>query len=181
MSKSKTARPALSVVGFCGADDSVDPRLLAAISQRYPWVEWGVLFRDDKEGQPRWEPRSLVIFLYKNGLISELRFASAKWVEELVAVNKTSPMQVFLIPMYGPCFGKSKHRPYPIKEILVGHDELCMAACVMMKKRNSDWTWWITWYTAGRTLMLKSCAWPPFWCYTHPPTHTWNTVCYLHV
>ena len=45
-----------------------------ACSQRYPWVEWGVLFRDDKEGQPR--------------------FASAKWVDDLVAVNRTSPMQV---------------------------------------------------------------------------------------
>mgnify|MGYP006876835108 FL=1 len=43
----------LTCVGFCGPDDSVDPRLLAAISQRYPWVEWGILFRDDKEGQPR--------------------------------------------------------------------------------------------------------------------------------
>jgi hypothetical protein len=43
-------------------------------AQRYPWVEWGVLFRDDKEGQPR--------------------FASAKWVDDLVAVNRTSPMQV---------------------------------------------------------------------------------------
>jgi len=135
----------VSCVGFCGADDSVDPRLLASISQvwvlwclkllvrvhetthrtshithralaryginrlvlcgrtamhtrllgagkhpihriyrtlhtcniiaqRYPWVEWGVLFRDDKEGEPR--------------------FASRKWVDDLVAVNKTSTMQV---------------------------------------------------------------------------------------
>ena len=46
-----------------------------ACAQRYPWVEWGVLFRDDKEGQPR--------------------FASAKWVDDLVAVNRTSPMQVY--------------------------------------------------------------------------------------
>lgn len=42
--------------------------------QRYPWVEWGVLFRDDKEGQPR--------------------FASSAWVDDLVEVNRTTPMQV---------------------------------------------------------------------------------------
>ena len=37
-------------------------------------MEWGVLFRDDKEGQPR--------------------FASEQWVERLVAVNRTSPMRL---------------------------------------------------------------------------------------
>ena len=98
----------LTCLGFCGADDSVDPRLLASVSQvvfranpwpwwaawvpagpipatahtssasqRYPWVEWGVLFRDDKEGQPR--------------------FASAAWVDDLVEVNKATPMQVQLL------------------------------------------------------------------------------------
>jgi hypothetical protein len=29
-------------------------RLLAAVSQRYDWVEWGVLFHDEKQGQPRY-------------------------------------------------------------------------------------------------------------------------------
>ena len=44
----------LEAVGFCGADDSVNPRLLKLISQNYPLVEWGVLFRPDREGQPRY-------------------------------------------------------------------------------------------------------------------------------
>ena len=38
------------VVGFCGVDNSVDPWLLAIISRAYPWIEWGILFRPDMEG-----------------------------------------------------------------------------------------------------------------------------------
>ena len=32
----------------------MDPRLLLAVSRAYPWVEWGVLFRDDLAGTPRY-------------------------------------------------------------------------------------------------------------------------------
>ena len=44
----------LRCIGFCGVDDSVDPLLLSIISTHYQWVEWGILFRQDKEGQPRY-------------------------------------------------------------------------------------------------------------------------------
>ncbi|KAL9180248.1 hypothetical protein ACHAXT_008218 [Thalassiosira profunda] len=44
----------LEALGFCGADDSVNPRHLALIAQSYPLVEWGILFRPDKEGTPRY-------------------------------------------------------------------------------------------------------------------------------
>eukprot|EP01032_Pedospumella_encystans_P039078 gene39078-44302_t len=44
----------MRVIGFCGMDDSVSPDLLALVSSRYPWVEWGVLFRNDLEGTPRY-------------------------------------------------------------------------------------------------------------------------------
>ena len=44
----------LRAVGFCGVDESVDPSLLALISLRYPAIEWGVLFRPDKAGEPRY-------------------------------------------------------------------------------------------------------------------------------
>lgn len=57
----------LRSMGFCGTDDSVDVRLLSAISVRYPWVEWGVLFREDKQGTPR--------------------FASFDWLDELRREN----------------------------------------------------------------------------------------------
>lgn len=44
----------LSALGFCGADDSVHPDHLAILSHAFPKVEFGVLFRPDKEGTPRY-------------------------------------------------------------------------------------------------------------------------------
>ncbi|KAL7578301.1 hypothetical protein ACA910_012712 [Epithemia clementina (nom. ined.)] len=61
----------LRALGFCGADDSVDPKFLALIALLYPLVEFGVLFRPDMEGQPR--------------------YASPQWVEQfgrLLVQNK---------------------------------------------------------------------------------------------
>lgn len=56
----------LRALGFCGADDSVHPNQLALVSHAYPFVEWGVLFRPDKEGTPR--------------------YASPQWVKQLAQV-----------------------------------------------------------------------------------------------
>lgn len=50
----------LEALGFCGADDTVNPRLLILIGQSYPLVEWGILFRPDKEGQPRYASKEWV-------------------------------------------------------------------------------------------------------------------------
>ncbi|KAL7531291.1 hypothetical protein ACHAXR_003962 [Thalassiosira sp. AJA248-18] len=63
----------LEALGFCGADDSVNPRLLALIAQKYPLVEWGILFRPDKEGLPR--------------------YASKDWVSRLSNILKKNPTQ----------------------------------------------------------------------------------------
>ena len=60
----------LHALGFCGADDSVDPHLLLLISKAYPFVEWGVLFRPDKVGTPR--------------------YASDEWVERLSLAARSS-------------------------------------------------------------------------------------------
>ena len=47
--KNKTTRPMkLRKLGFCGADDSIPPRLLGLVCNSYPFVEFGVLFRPDK-------------------------------------------------------------------------------------------------------------------------------------
>uniref|UniRef100_A0A7S0LTR1 Phosphoribosylanthranilate isomerase n=1 Tax=Cryptomonas curvata TaxID=233186 RepID=A0A7S0LTR1_9CRYP len=64
----------LQCIGFCGVDDSVDPRLLAAVSQRYDWVEWGVLFRDDMQGKPR--------------------FATFEWLDDLNSINRSRFMKL---------------------------------------------------------------------------------------
>lgn len=44
----------LRFLGFCGVDDSVSATHLRLISKAFPWVEWGILFRADKEGSPRY-------------------------------------------------------------------------------------------------------------------------------
>jgi phosphoribosylanthranilate isomerase len=66
------AKTSLRKLGFCGADDSVSPKMLALIFKAYPFVEFGVLFRPDKEGEPR--------------------YASSAWVEELGKVARRSNM-----------------------------------------------------------------------------------------
>ncbi len=65
MTSNPTSSPAakLEALGFCGADDSVNPRLLAMISHQYPCVEWGVLFRPDREGMPRYASKEWVVQL----------------------------------------------------------------------------------------------------------------------
>lgn len=55
----------LRALGFCSIDDSVDPNLLALISKKYPFVEWGVLFRQDKEGTPRYASKQYLEQLIK--------------------------------------------------------------------------------------------------------------------
>jgi phosphoribosylanthranilate isomerase len=60
----------LRALGFCGADDSVHPNLLVILSHTYPLVEFGVLFRQDKEGEPR--------------------YASAEWVQQLVSIKPST-------------------------------------------------------------------------------------------
>jgi hypothetical protein len=60
---SESSESALSAVGFCGADDSVHVHQLALISQAYPLVEFGVLFRPDREGTPRYASSDWVAHL----------------------------------------------------------------------------------------------------------------------
>ena len=55
-----SSSPKLAALGFCGADDSVNHRHLILIGKSYPSVEWGILFRPDKEGQPRYASRQWV-------------------------------------------------------------------------------------------------------------------------
>ena len=57
----------LRCMGFCGADDTVEPAKLKEISEKHEWVEWGVLFCDEKRGSAR--------------------YASEAWLAELCRVN----------------------------------------------------------------------------------------------
>jgi hypothetical protein len=60
----------LRYMGFCGVDDSVNPGLLLLLSRHYPWIEWGMLFRPDQEGQARYASKE-----WLDQLISLMRFA----------------------------------------------------------------------------------------------------------
>lgn len=44
----------LHCVTFTGADDSVKPEQLVALSARYPLIEWGILFSAERFGTPRY-------------------------------------------------------------------------------------------------------------------------------
>ena len=77
----------LRVMGFCGADDSVNQEILETISARYPWIEWGVLFRPDKEGEPRYYLLGAVDSVKYLKDIELGRYASWAWVERLAEVN----------------------------------------------------------------------------------------------
>eukprot|EP00746_Dinoflagellata_sp_MGD_P107202 gnl/MRDRNA2_/MRDRNA2_45166_c0_seq1.p1 gnl/MRDRNA2_/MRDRNA2_45166_c0~~gnl/MRDRNA2_/MRDRNA2_45166_c0_seq1.p1 ORF type:complete len:288 (-),score=41.96 gnl/MRDRNA2_/MRDRNA2_45166_c0_seq1:127-906(-) len=50
----------LEAVGFCGVDDTTDPAEVIQMSLAYPWIEWGVLFRSDKQGMPRYASRDFL-------------------------------------------------------------------------------------------------------------------------
>lgn len=65
-----TTTTTLRALGFCGADDSVHPNMLVLLANSYPVVEFGILFRPDKEGTPR--------------------YASPEWVQRLVDARSTS-------------------------------------------------------------------------------------------
>ena len=58
----------LRAMGFCGIDDSCTPEHLLLLSAHYSWIEWGVLFRPDLEGTPR--------------------YASPAWLQSLVDANR---------------------------------------------------------------------------------------------
>ncbi len=66
----------LRLMGFCGVDDSVDPRFLSILSFHFPFVEWGVLFRPDLEGQPR--------------------YATSGWIENLTKVKTLASHDIHL-------------------------------------------------------------------------------------
>ena len=44
----------LTRVTITGADDKVDPEALSGLSTMYPFVEWGILFSESREGQERY-------------------------------------------------------------------------------------------------------------------------------
>lgn len=48
-----------------GADDLVNPQELGIISEQFPFVEWAILFSDDREGNPRYPTKQWREEFYK--------------------------------------------------------------------------------------------------------------------
>ena len=44
-----------------GADDSVDPKELFRISEKYPFVEWGILFSKSATGRYRYPSKEWIV------------------------------------------------------------------------------------------------------------------------
>ena len=65
----------IDTVTFTGADNSVDPKDLVAISSCYPYVEWGILFPSSTFGVSR--------------------FPSASWVDDLIKTKSQFQDVVF--------------------------------------------------------------------------------------
>lgn len=67
----------LDRVTITGADDTVSPRDLADISRRYPFVEWGILFSQSRQGQ-------------------QPRYPSWRWVQRMINARNHEPRMVKL-------------------------------------------------------------------------------------
>lgn len=75
----------LSRVTITGADDSIDPKELAALSDEFGFVEWGVLFSSSKSGVPRYPSRAWLKTLWKESIMLDLSaHLCGKLVRDLV-------------------------------------------------------------------------------------------------
>lgn len=70
----------LDRITITGADDSVMPADLVALSQRFPAVEWGILVSQSREGSPR--------------------YPSSDWIRRLQGLRNRPPMSLHLCGRY---------------------------------------------------------------------------------
>lgn len=75
----------LDRVTITGADDSVAPKELVKLSQRYPFVEWGILLSRSREGTPRFPSEDWMLRL-KDVVPNEVKLSGhlcGAWVRAL--------------------------------------------------------------------------------------------------
>lgn len=67
----------LNKVTITGADDNTDINEILDISEKYPFVEWGILFSKSKVGTPRYpSPHWLINFLFLKTLNVKFNFSA---------------------------------------------------------------------------------------------------------
>ena len=82
----------LNRVTVTGADDSIQPEELIALSKRFPWVEWGVLFSDSKQsnfvdgGNIKWD--------------AVPRYPTLAWLQKLIGLNPKINLSAHLCGKY---------------------------------------------------------------------------------
>ena len=81
-------------ITITGADDSVDPEQLVTLSEKYPFVEWGILVSKTSSGKARfpsenWLSRLAVVYGEKRMKLSA--HICGRWVREIL-MGSTAPI-----------------------------------------------------------------------------------------
>lgn len=76
----------LDRVTITGADDSIEPENLIHLTEKYPFVEWGILFSGSRQGGPRYPSDDWVTKLVtlSHSLPNLCAHLCGKWVRDLV-------------------------------------------------------------------------------------------------
>lgn len=84
----------LDRVTITGADDSIEPEALVAITEKYPFVEWGILFSGSRQGGPRYPSDTWISKLMPMGMTNRLPKLCAhlcgQWVRDVVLGGKAT-------------------------------------------------------------------------------------------
>jgi hypothetical protein len=82
----------LDRVTVTGADDSIDPEALIALTQKYPFVEWGILFSGSRQGGPRYPTDKWIgqLGLLARQLPNLCAHLCGKWVRDLVLEGEST-------------------------------------------------------------------------------------------
>lgn len=94
----------LKLVTITGADDSITPEALLDLAERFPFVEWGILCAEGREGRPRYP--SLAWLQSLSRYAAHLRLAGhlcGRWMVEAGAGNWTFKRER---PLLWPMFGR---------------------------------------------------------------------------
>ena len=117
----------LRAMGFCGVDDSVSPELLQLVSNRYNWIEWGVLFRSDLAGEPRYPTSPWVERLSTLCMGSENGSPSMKLAGHLCADRCQAVLEgdfAFIEQLYGLGFRRVQVNATAANSVSVEHGRI---------------------------------------------------------
>lgn len=122
----------LDRVTFTGADDSVDPQELVRLSDRFPFVEWGILFSRARLGSPRYPSQTWLTVLRHCVEDRSLKLSAhlcGRWVRDFVISARFTWLQEF--PTLAPLFqrvqlnfhGEYHQRGAGFETMLLAHSE----------------------------------------------------------